>query len=173
MVAYGVNEGRECCCSVTKFCPTFCNPMACSTPGFLVLHHLLEFTQVHVHWISDATKPSYPLSPSSPFHFFFPLILWERALLGLKKMERTEWIRTLGAQPIYNLRTLFTKDRLLENIFQNCVSKTLVFHERARKNTFSLKEKIFSWVFYVHCRKLLDLLQVNYSSFFPLAKLRF
>ena len=127
MVAYGVNEGRECCCSVTKFCPTFCNPMACSTPGFLVLHHLLEFTQVHVPWISDATQPSYPLSPSSPFHFFFPLILWERALLGLKKMERTEWIRTLGAQPIYNLRTLFTKDSSWKTFFRTVSQKHLCF----------------------------------------------
>ena len=36
-----------------------------STPGFPVLHHLLEFAQVHVHWIDDAIKPSQPLLPSS------------------------------------------------------------------------------------------------------------
>ena len=32
-----------CCCSVTKLCPALCHPMDCSIPGFLVLHHLLEF----------------------------------------------------------------------------------------------------------------------------------
>ena len=39
--------------------------MDCSTPGFLVLHHLLELAQTHVHWVSDAIHPSHPLlSPS-------------------------------------------------------------------------------------------------------------
>ena len=43
-----------------------CNPMDCSTPGFLVLHHLLKFAQVHVHCIGDAIQPSHSLRPSSP-----------------------------------------------------------------------------------------------------------
>ena len=41
-------------CSVTKSCPTLCNPMNWSTPGFPVLHYLLRFAQTHVHWVSDA-----------------------------------------------------------------------------------------------------------------------
>jgi len=32
-----------CCCSVSKLCPALWNPVDCSTPGFLVLHYLLEF----------------------------------------------------------------------------------------------------------------------------------
>jgi len=47
-----------CCCSVAKSCPTPRHPMDCSTPGFLVPHHLLEFVQFHVHWISDAISSS-------------------------------------------------------------------------------------------------------------------
>ena len=39
-----------CCCSVAQSCPTLCDPMNCSTPGFPVLHHLPEFVQTHVHW---------------------------------------------------------------------------------------------------------------------------
>ena len=35
--------------SVTQSCPTLCDPMNCSMPDSLVLHYLLEFTQVHVH----------------------------------------------------------------------------------------------------------------------------
>ena len=38
----------------------------CSTPGFPVLHHLLEFAQAHVHWISDAIQTSHSLSSPSP-----------------------------------------------------------------------------------------------------------
>ena len=37
------------CCSVTQSCPTLCDPMDCSTPGFPVLHYLLEFAKTHVH----------------------------------------------------------------------------------------------------------------------------
>ena len=49
------------CCHVT-----LCDPMDCSTPGFPVLHCLLEFAQTHVHWFGDAIQPSHPLLPSSP-----------------------------------------------------------------------------------------------------------
>ena len=54
------------CCWVTQSCPTPCDPVDCSTPGFPVLHHLLEFARVHVHGIGDAIQPSHPLSPPSP-----------------------------------------------------------------------------------------------------------
>ena len=39
---------------VTQSCPTLCDPMDCSTPGFPVLHYLLEFAQVPVHLVGDA-----------------------------------------------------------------------------------------------------------------------
>ena len=32
-----------------ELCPTLCDPKDCSTPGFPVLHYLLEFDQIHVH----------------------------------------------------------------------------------------------------------------------------
>ena len=43
------SHGCHCGCSVTKLCPTLCNPMNYSMPGFPVLHYLLEFAQTHVH----------------------------------------------------------------------------------------------------------------------------
>ena len=52
--------------SVTQSCPTLCDPMNCSTPGFSVHHQLLIFTQTHVHWVGDAIQPSHPLSSPSP-----------------------------------------------------------------------------------------------------------
>ena len=55
-----------CCCSAAKRCLTLCNPMDCSTPGFPVLHYLLELAQTPVHWVSDAIQPSHPLPPLSP-----------------------------------------------------------------------------------------------------------
>ena len=52
--------------SVAQSCPTLCDPMNCSTPGLSVHHQLPEFTETHVHWVSDAIQPSQPLLSSSP-----------------------------------------------------------------------------------------------------------
>ena len=52
--------------SVTQSCPTLCDPMECSTPGFPVHHQLLEIAQIHVYRVSDAIQPSDPLSSPSP-----------------------------------------------------------------------------------------------------------
>ena len=68
--------------SVAQLCPTLCNPMDCSTPGFPVHHQLPELAQTHVHQVSDATQPSsvvpfffcfqsFPASGSSPLNQFF------------------------------------------------------------------------------------------------------
>ena len=43
--------------------------MDCSTLGIPVLHYVPELTHTHVQWVGDATKPSHPLSPPSPFAF--------------------------------------------------------------------------------------------------------
>ena len=52
--------------SVAQSCLTLCDPMDCNTPGFPVLHQLLELAQIHVYQISDAIQPSHPLSSPSP-----------------------------------------------------------------------------------------------------------
>ena len=52
--------------SVTQSCPTLCDPMDHSTPGLPVHHQLLELAQTHVHWVSDTSQPSHPLSSLSP-----------------------------------------------------------------------------------------------------------
>ena len=51
---------------VTQSCPTLCDPMDGSTPGFPIHYQLSEFTQTHVHWVSDAIQPSHPLSTPFP-----------------------------------------------------------------------------------------------------------
>ena len=52
--------------SVAQSCLTLCDPMNRSTPGLPVNHQLPEFTQIHVHRVSDAIQPSHPLSSPSP-----------------------------------------------------------------------------------------------------------
>ena len=52
--------------SVAQSCLTLCDPMNRSTPGLPVHHQLPEFTQIHVHRVSDAIQPCHPLSSPSP-----------------------------------------------------------------------------------------------------------
>ena len=52
--------------SVTQSCPALCDHMNLSMPGLPVHHQLLEFTQTHVHCVSDAIQPSHPLLSPSP-----------------------------------------------------------------------------------------------------------
>ena len=51
-----------CCCSVTKSCLTLFDATDRSTPGSSILHCLLEFAKIRVHWTGDAIPPSHPLS---------------------------------------------------------------------------------------------------------------
>ena len=52
--------------SVTQSCPTLCDPMNHSMPGFPVNHQLSEFTQTHVHRVGDAIQPFRFLQSPSP-----------------------------------------------------------------------------------------------------------
>ena len=52
--------------SVAQSCPTLCDPMNRSTTGLPVHHQLPEFTQTHVHRVTDDIQPSHPLSSPSP-----------------------------------------------------------------------------------------------------------
>ena len=64
--------------------------MNCSTPGLRVHHQVPEFTQTHVHRVSDAIHPSHPLSPpfssclqTSPASESFPMNIQSWFPLGL------------------------------------------------------------------------------------------
>ena len=64
-------ESRTCCCSVTQLCPTFCDPVDCSMLALPVLHHLLEFAQIHVlhQWCHPASSSSNTLVSFCPPSF--------------------------------------------------------------------------------------------------------
>ena len=55
-----------CCCAVAQPCLTLCDPVDCNTPGFPVLHRLLELAQIYFHWVGDAIERSHPLLAPSP-----------------------------------------------------------------------------------------------------------
>ena len=54
--------------SVAQLCPTLCDPVDCSTPGFPVHHQLLELAQTHVHRVRDASQPSHSQSCPPAFN---------------------------------------------------------------------------------------------------------
>ena len=58
--------------SLTKLCPTLCDPKDWSIPGIPVLHYHPEFAQIYVHWIGDAMQPSHPLLPLFVLSSVFP-----------------------------------------------------------------------------------------------------
>ena len=76
---------------VAQSCPTLCDPMDCSPPGLPVHHQQPEFTQTHVHRVSDAIQPSHPLSsPSPPFFNLFQhqgLFKWVSSLHQVAKVS--------------------------------------------------------------------------------------
>ena len=77
-------SGCSCCCSVAKLCPTFCDPMDCSTPGSSVLHYLWVCSNLRplIWWchptISSSVAlfsclQSFPASGSFPISWVFLL----------------------------------------------------------------------------------------------------
>ena len=126
------------CCSVTQLCPTLCNPMNCSMPGFPVLHYLPEFAQTHVHWVGDAIQLSHPLLPPCPPLQSFPA-------LGSFPIS---WLFTLGGQstgasasasvlpmniqgqfPSGLTGLIFSKSKGLSRVFSNIISKgSILWH---------------------------------------------
>ena len=75
-------------CSVMS---DFCHPMNHSTPGLPVHYQLLEFTQTHVHWVSDAIRPSHPLS----FLLLLPSIFPSIRVFSNESALRIRWPRCL------------------------------------------------------------------------------
>jgi len=78
--------------SVAQSCPILCNPMNHSMPGLPVHHQLLEFTQTHIHRVSDSIQPSHPLSSPSPFGpAFFIVQLSHPYMTTGKTIALTRW----------------------------------------------------------------------------------
>ena len=69
-----INKWWWCCFSVAVSCPTLCDPMDCSTPGSSVLHHLPEFAQTYIHWVSDVIQSPHPLCPLFLLPSVFPSV---------------------------------------------------------------------------------------------------
>ena len=103
------------CCSVDQLYPTLCNPIDCRKTRFPVLHSLLGFSQIYVHWVGDVIQLSHPLLHPSLFAFNLSqhqgLFQWVSSLHQVAKVLefqfqhqsfqwifRTDWLDLLTVQ---------------------------------------------------------------------------
>ena len=102
---------------LTQSCPTLCNPVNCSAPGFPVLHHLREHAQTHVHWVGDITQPSRPLSSPSPpaFSLFLHQISSSESALLIRWPEY--WSFSISPSSEYSGLIFFSIDAMAWYIF--------------------------------------------------------
>ena len=85
--------------SVAQLCPTLCNPMNCSTPGFPVQYQLLELAQTHVHQIGGGIQPSHPMSSPFPPAFNLPNIRVFSSESALRIRWPKDWSYSFSISP--------------------------------------------------------------------------
>ena len=116
--------------SVAQSCPTLCDPMNRRTPGLPVHHQLPEFTQIHVHWVSDAIQPSHPSSvvlfsscpQSLPASESFPmsqLFAWGGQHTGVSALPSFPPKNTQGWSPLGWTGWIFLQYKGLLRVFSN------------------------------------------------------
>ena len=101
-------------------------PMDYSTPGFPVLHYLLEFVQTHVHWIDDAIQPSQPLSRPSLSALNLSqhqgLFQWSNSLYQVSKASGSSSVPPMNIQdwfPLGMTGLISLQSKRLSKVFSN------------------------------------------------------
>ena len=114
--------------SVPQLCPTLCDLMNRSMPGLPVHHQLQEFTQTHVHRVSDAIQPSHPLSSPSPpapnpsQHQSFPmsqLFPWRGQSTGVSALASFLSKKSQGWSPSEWTGWISLQSKGLSRVFSN------------------------------------------------------
>ena len=85
--------------SVSQSCPTLCDPMDCSTPGFPVHDQLLELAQNHVHHVGDAIQTFHPLSPSPDFNLPSIRVFSTESVLCIRRSKYIPWSFSFSISP--------------------------------------------------------------------------
>ena len=124
----------HCCCSVTKWCQTVCDPMDCSTPCVPVFHHPLTFAQTHVHRVSDAIQPSCLPFPSPSAFSLYQLqgLLFKS---GGQSIGASASILPVNIQDWFPIELTGLISLLSKELSRVC-SSTTVWKHQLHKNTF-------------------------------------
>ena len=106
-----------------QLCPTLCNPMNCSMPGLPVHHQLPEFTETHIHQVSDAIQPSHPLSSPSPPapnpSQYQSVFQWVNSLREVAKVLSFLPKNTQGWSPLERTGWISLQSKGLSGVFSN------------------------------------------------------
>ena len=124
--------------SVAQSCPTLCDPMDSSTPGFPVQHQLKEPTQTPVHQVGDAIQPSHPLYPLLLPLSIFPSIRVFSNELAFRIRWPKYWSISFSISPPREYSGLISSriywfdllavQRTLQSLLQHHNSKTILQH---------------------------------------------
>ena len=124
--------------SVTQSCPTLCDPMDCSMPGFPVHHQLPEFTQTNVHRVGDAIQPFHPLSsppPAFSLSQYLGLFKWVNSSQQVAKVlefqlqyQSFQWIFITNFLRIDSCN-LFAVQGTLKSLLQHYISKASILRQ--------------------------------------------
>ena len=111
--------------SVAQSYQTLCDPMDCSMPGLPVHHQLPEFTQTHVHWVSDVIQPSFVI-PFSSCPQSFPAS-------GSFQMSQffASGGHSIGVSASSSVLPMHTQDSTLKSLLQHHSSKALILWQSA------------------------------------------
>ena len=127
--------------SVAQLCPTLCDPMDCSTPGFPVHHQLSELAQTDIHRVIDAIQPSNPLSSPSRPPSIFPSIrvFSNESVLHIRWPKFWSFRFSISPSNEYSVLISFRTDWLdllavqgtLKSLLQHHSSKALILRHSA------------------------------------------
>ena len=122
--------------SVSQSCPALCDPVNRSIPGLPVHHQLQEFTQTHVHWVSDAIQPFCPLSSLSPPAFNLSqhqdLFQWGDSASGGQSIGASASASVLPKNikdwsPLRLTGWIFSQSKGLSRVFSNTIAQKQQF----------------------------------------------
>ena len=126
---------KFCCCSVAQSCPTVCNPVDCSMPGFPILLCLSELAQTHVHWLSQWCHPAIPSSvipfsclqsfPASGSFLMSRLFASGGQSIGVSASGRP--VNIWGWFPLGFIALISLLSKGLSRVFSNTSSKASIF----------------------------------------------
>ena len=114
--------------SVAQSCPTLCNPMNRSTPGLPIHHQLPESTQIHVHWVGDASNhlilchsllllPS--ILPSIKIFQMSQLFAWGSQSIGVSASTSVLPNNTQDWSPLGWTGWISLQSKVLSRVFSN------------------------------------------------------
>ena len=113
--------------SITQSCLTLCDPMNRSMPGLPVYHQLPEFTQTHIHRVSNAIQPSSSVVPFScpqslPASESFPmsqLFTWGGQIIGVSALASFLPKKSQGWSPSEWTGWISLQSKGLSRVFSN------------------------------------------------------